>query len=59
MESASELLEVARTECGLDDFGDDVFRDGFDRLVKSLRNEAQLNAIGEYALRDRVLGLLK
>lgn len=59
MESASELLEVARTECGLDDFGDDAFREGFHRLVKSLRNDAQLNAIGEYALRDRVLGLLK
>jgi Sulfotransferase family len=59
VEAGSELLEVAAGDTGLDDFGDDSFREGFDRLVTSLRNEALLNAIGEYAIRDRILALLK
>ncbi len=45
-----ELLEAARSETGLDDFGDDSFREGLERLVRSLREEARLNAIGELAL---------
>ena len=47
---AQELLHVARSETGLDDFGDDSFRDGLDRLVRSLGVEARLSPLGEFAL---------
>src|SRR5689334_16279487 len=44
-----ELMAQARAETGLDDFGDDSFREGLERLVRALRREAPLNAIGEMA----------
>jgi len=45
-----ELLAAAREETGLEDFGDDSFREGLELLVRSLRTEAKLSAIGELAL---------
>jgi hypothetical protein len=53
------LLEEARTETGLRDFGDESFLEGLQILVRSLREEAQLNAAGERALRQRIVGHLK
>jgi hypothetical protein len=58
MERHEELLDVARRETGLDDFGNDSFREGLEILVRALREEAQLNEIGELALRHRILGYL-
>lgn len=55
MENHSELIEIARRETGLDDFGGDGFREGLERLVRALNAEARLNAVGEHALRDRIL----
>ena len=55
MEPHGELMDVARAETGLDDFGDDSFREGLEILVRSLRDEAELNEIGEFALRQRVI----
>ena len=55
MEPHDELMDVARAETGLDDFGDDSFREGLEILVQSLRDEAKLNEIGELALRQRVI----
>jgi hypothetical protein len=53
-----ELLDAARAATGLDDFGDDSFRDGLEQLVRALRNEAQLNAVGEVALPHMLVNLL-
>lgn len=55
MESHKDLIDIARRETGLDDFGGDSFREGLERLVGALNTEARLNATGEYALRDRIL----
>lgn len=40
---------------GLDDFGDDSFREGFEILVNALANEGRLNARGEQFVYARVL----
>lgn len=59
MEGYRELLEVAQRTTGLNDFGEDSFREGLEVLVNSLNVEAGLNAFGEGALRDRILMHLK
>ena len=46
-----ELLDAARAETDLDDFGADDFLEGLQILVRALRTEAQLNALGEAVLR--------
>jgi hypothetical protein len=53
-----ELLAEARDETGLADFGEDSFRDGLERLVRALRDEAGLNAAGQGALRQTIVTLL-
>lgn len=41
------LLDAARSNTGLADFGDEAdWREGFQRLVQSLNEEARLNAVG-------------
>jgi len=52
------LLDAARRRTGLDDFGDEAFREPFDRVVRSLDGEAQLNLIGRIAARQDLLRLL-
>ena len=59
MASCKALLDIARSETGLDDFGVDTFREGLEILVGSLREEARLNALGEKVLHDRIVGHLK
>jgi Sulfotransferase family len=53
-----DLMAEARRETGLDDFGDDSFREGLEILVRSLQHEAKLNDIGQMAMRGRVVSLL-
>lgn len=43
------LLEQAAKQTGLDDFGDPWFRQPFDILLDAVRNEAQLNAAGDFS----------
>ena len=52
------LLEAARQQTGLADFGDDSFRQGLDRLVESLESEARLSAIGRFIARQDLVGHL-
>lgn len=59
MESVDRLLDAARVETGLDDFGSDTFREGLAILVRSLDEEAHLNEIGAMVLRMRIVGALK
>src|SRR5579864_4352846 len=58
MERVDDLLDVARAEAGLEGFGEPTFRDGLERLVRSLREEARLNAAGEFTLRALIIKLL-
>src|SRR4030095_8018632 len=47
-------MATAIAQTGLDFFGDDSFRDGLEILVRSLRDEARLNAAGEAVLYPRI-----
>ena len=49
----------ARERTGLDDFGDGSHREGLERLVASLNEEAELTETGEVMLRIRLVGLLE
>jgi len=51
-------MDAAVTQTGLDDFGDDSFREGLEILVRSLREEARLNSAGEAFLGQRITGYL-
>ncbi|MGH3677165.1 MAG: sulfotransferase family protein [Mycobacterium sp.] len=46
MASPGELMAAAVERTGLDDFGDESFREGLDILVTALRDEARLNERG-------------
>ena len=51
----AELLATAQERTGLDDFGDDSFREGLELLVHSLQTEATLNSIGEIVLPELIV----
>ena len=53
------LLATAVEEAGLDDFGDDSFREGLERLVASVEAEATLNDLGTVVLPMLVGRLLR
>jgi hypothetical protein len=53
-----DLIAAARHETGLEDFGDDSFREGLEVLVRSLRHEANLNATGEAVIYPRLVSHL-
>ncbi len=59
MEGYSELMDLARRESGLDDFGEDSFREGLELLCRALEAEAQLNATGQHVLRELILRYLR
>ena len=44
--SADELEAGARTATGLEDFGSPYYREGLERTVDGLNNEADLNEMG-------------
>jgi hypothetical protein len=54
----AELIDAARTETGLDDFGDPSFRDGLEALADSLNREASLGEVGRNAWRMQLCGYL-
>jgi hypothetical protein len=59
VESYRELIEVAKNNTGLDDFGDDSYREGLEILVGSLNDEANLNAAGDSFIRGQILNHLE
>lgn len=59
MDTAAGLIAAARAETGLDDFGEDTFREGLELLVHSLCTEARLNAVGDYSLTAMITGALR
>src|SRR3954469_10562545 len=58
MVAHEDLMASAVAETGLDDFGDDSFREGLEILVRALDAEARLNATGEAFLYPRIVGHL-
>jgi hypothetical protein len=58
MVAHDDLTEQAVALTGLEDFGDDSFREGLEILVRSLRDEARLNATGEAVIYPRLVGHL-
>lgn len=52
------LIKAARKTTGLHDLGKDFWDEPLDRLLKSIREEAQLHPIGSFITRQRMLGLL-
>src|SRR5215510_11863269 len=51
-------MAEAVAQTGLDDFGDDAFREGLEILVRALGDEARLNAAGEGFIYPRITGYL-
>jgi Sulfotransferase family len=49
-----DFMDAAVAQSGLDDFGDDSFREGLEILVRSLREEARLNSAGEAFVCERI-----
>ena len=54
MASSGELMAAAVEKTGLEDFGDDSFREGLEILAKALRDEARLNDRGEGFVYGRI-----
>ncbi|MGH3055377.1 MAG: sulfotransferase family protein, partial [Gaiellaceae bacterium] len=53
------LLDAARRDTGLDDFGDPSFRDGLEVLADALARDAQLNDVGHMAFGGQLLSYLQ
>ena len=45
--NVDDLLDAARAQTGLEDFGVDTYREGLERLVRSINETARLNDLGE------------
>jgi hypothetical protein len=56
--SADALEDIAREQTGLRDFGDGSHREGLERLVDSMNEEAGLSDSGEVMLLHRLVSLL-
>jgi hypothetical protein len=59
MVTSQELMAKATSETGLDNFGDDSFLEGLERLIRSLEDEARLNAVGESVIYPRLVQHLR
>ncbi|UXA19915.1 sulfotransferase [Mycobacterium sp. SMC-4] len=59
MASPEQLLHAAADQTGLDDFGDDGFREGLEVLLGALDREARLNDRGAAFLYPRLIGYLR
>jgi hypothetical protein len=58
MADVDGVVGAAVGQTGLEDFGDDSFREGLELLVASLRDEARLNARGEAFIYARIVTAL-
>ncbi len=53
------LIDRAKKDTGLTDFGGDEFLEPMYLLINSLETEADLNPVGRFMNRTNILGLLK
>jgi hypothetical protein len=58
MERSHALIDRACQASGLSRFGDESFREGLERLVHALVQEARLNAMGAAAMAAQIVDLL-
>lgn len=58
MTRAGQLLDQARGQTGLRDFGEETFREGLDLLVRAVDNEARFNELGKAAFEAQIVGHL-
>src|SRR4051812_26167795 len=56
--TAAELIDSARRQTGLDDFGPGDFFEPLSRLLESCQREARLNFVGRIALRSDLVRML-
>lgn len=56
---AEELLATAQRNTGFTDFGSDEWREGFDKLIKAVNEEAELNLFGRLMTRSDLLRWLE
>lgn len=54
----AELAQTARDQSGLDDFGEDTWREGLDRLLAALDAEAELSELGRAVVEGEVVTYL-
>jgi len=57
--SPEGLHQLATKQTGLADFGNPAYREGFDRLLSSLNQEAKLTPLGRLIAREEILTALK
>jgi Sulfotransferase family len=56
--NAEALLARARAQCGLDDFGEDDFRPGLDRLIESCLSDGFVDPAGLPYIADTIVRIL-
>ncbi len=56
---ATDLIDVAKRRCHLDDFGEGDFFEPLSRLLESSEREAHLNLVGKISLRANLLHILR
>lgn len=56
---AEELMATARRNTGFDDFGSDEWREPFERLLRAINTEAELNLFGRLMTRSDLLRWLE
>ena len=59
MDTVDALLERARRKAGLENFGQESFREGLERLIHSITTEGRLTKTGETVFEKSVLDLLR
>ena len=58
MLNSNQILSDAKKITGLSSFGNPLFIEGFETLIKSINEEADLNEIGIQAQQHRLTGVL-
>ena len=54
-----KLMDKARNNTGLDDFGEDGFREGLDRMLQSIEKDSPNSTLGRFMLHANILRILE
>jgi hypothetical protein len=58
MLNSKQIIDAAKNQTNLEYFGNPLFLEGFECLVQSINQEADLNDIGMEAQQQRLIGIL-
>ena len=58
MLDSAKIINEAKNQTGLNNFGNPLFLEGFETLIKSINQESDLNDIGLGAQEQRLTGIL-